>query len=104
MDLTDELRRLLLEAREYVADAIEAMDHSDGRDLLARIDDIQAFLPAPDKPRPTRHDARNMLAAAFDAMDFYAVQIHGIDREIQQGRLDFRQSVKAIIDAIAGEE
>lgn len=29
---------LLTEAREYVTDALEAMEHSDGRDLLNRID------------------------------------------------------------------
>lgn len=31
------LTGLLAEAREYVTDALEAMEHSDGRDLLNRI-------------------------------------------------------------------
>lgn len=33
----NELRALLNEAEEYVADACDAMEHSDGRDLLNRI-------------------------------------------------------------------
>lgn len=34
----DVLRGLLVEAREFVTDALEAHEHSDGRDLLNRID------------------------------------------------------------------
>ena len=37
-DRVSTLVGLLVEAREYVTDALEAMDHSDGRELLARID------------------------------------------------------------------
>ena len=33
----NELRALLNEAEEYVADACDAMEHTDGRDLLNRI-------------------------------------------------------------------
>lgn len=37
-DHTILLTGLLTDAREYVNDALEAMEHSDGRDLLNRID------------------------------------------------------------------
>lgn len=37
-DRTILLANLLTEAREYVADALDAMEHSDGRYLLNRID------------------------------------------------------------------
>ena len=37
-DRTILLSGMLAEAREYVTDALEAMEHSDGRDLLNRID------------------------------------------------------------------
>jgi hypothetical protein len=36
--LYSQLAGLLEKAREYVTDALEAMEHSDGRDLLAQID------------------------------------------------------------------
>ena len=34
----DLMRGLLLDAREYVSDALDAYEHSDGRDLLTKID------------------------------------------------------------------
>lgn len=44
----DTLRALLTRAREYVTDALEAYEHSDGRDLLREID---AALPDPQPQR-----------------------------------------------------
>ncbi len=38
-DKADALRALLTRAREYLVDALEAYEHSDGRDLLKEIDD-----------------------------------------------------------------
>jgi hypothetical protein len=81
--------------------------------------DIIAYIPDPDYPqppveslsqycpnceaaataRPTRQDARDMLADAFAAMDFFQ-----IGEDIRKGGGGSRLSFKAIIDAIAGEE
>lgn len=44
---TNSLTCLLTRAREYVADALDAYEHSDGRDLLTEID--AALSPAPDR-------------------------------------------------------
>lgn len=50
----DALRVLLTRAREYVADALDAHEHTDGRDLLKEID---AALATPD---PSNTQAQKM--------------------------------------------
>jgi hypothetical protein len=47
-DTIEELVEALKGSREYVADALEAHEHSDGRELLASIDALLAKLEAGD--------------------------------------------------------
>jgi len=52
---------LLKEARAYVADALQAHEHSDGRGLLIRIDEALATTPASGGAQEPADDAREAL-------------------------------------------